>query len=79
MILCDVGVLLNAMIEGAAHHRVCRREFEAVRSRPGELALSERILAAVVRIGRNPKAFRAWTALAPAVLAAIDRTMTREL
>ena len=58
MILCDVGVLLNAMVEGAAHHKVCRRELERARKVPGELALSELVLAAVVRIGTNPKVFQ---------------------
>ena len=58
MILCDVGVLLNAMIANAAHHDVCRRELDRARSVPGELAVSELVLAAVVRIGTNPKVFR---------------------
>lgn len=58
MILCDVGVLLNAMVEKAAHHGVCRRELDRLRSTPDEMALSELLLAAVVRIGTNPKVFR---------------------
>lgn len=58
MILCDVGVLLSAVIERAPHHVVCRRELERLRSSPGEMAISELVLAAVVRIGSNPKVFR---------------------
>ena len=57
MILCDVGVLLHAMVEKSAHHKVCRRELERLRSNPKEMALSELILAAVVRIGTNPRLF----------------------
>lgn len=58
MILCDVGVLLNAMMRRASHHVVCRRELERLLSAPETLALSEIILAAVVRIGTNPRAFQ---------------------
>jgi hypothetical protein len=58
VILCDVGVLLHAMVEQAAHHRACRRELERLRSRPQELAMSELILAAVVHIGTNPRVFQ---------------------
>ncbi len=58
MILCDVGVLLNAMVEKATHHAVCRRELDRLRSTPEEMALSELILTAVVRIGTNPRVFR---------------------
>lgn len=57
MILCDVGVLLHAMVENTPHHDVCRRELERLRSRPREMAVSELILAAVVRIGSNPRVF----------------------
>lgn len=58
MILCDVGVLLHAMVERAAHHEVCRSELERLRRSPQEMALSELILAAVVRIGTNPRVFQ---------------------
>jgi hypothetical protein len=40
------------------HHAVCRGKLERLRSRPREMALSELILAAVVRIGSNPRVFR---------------------
>lgn len=58
MILCDVGVLLNAMVRQAEHHEVCRRELQRLRSTPEEMALSELILGAVVRIGTNAKVFQ---------------------
>jgi hypothetical protein len=58
VILCDVNVLLAAMVEHSPHHAVCRGELEQLRSRPREMAISELILAAVVRIGSNPRVFR---------------------
>jgi uncharacterized protein len=58
VILCDVSVLLGAMVERSPHHVVCRSELERLRSRPRDMALSELILAAVVRIGSNPRVFR---------------------
>lgn len=58
MILCDVGVLLNAMVAKSAHHLVCRRELERALASPENLALSELVLAAVVRIGTNPRFFQ---------------------
>jgi hypothetical protein len=58
MILCDVGVLLHAMVQRSAHHDVCRRELERLRSNPRDMALSELVLAAVVRIGTNPRIYQ---------------------
>lgn len=58
MILCDVGVLLSAMVERSPHHETCRRALEQLRETPAELAISELILAAVVRIGSNPRVFQ---------------------
>lgn len=58
MVLCDVGVLLHAMIAHAEHHALCRRELARLLATPGELALSELVLAAVVRIGTNPRVFQ---------------------
>lgn len=58
MILCDVGVLLSAMVERSPHHLVCKRELERVLATPEEMAQSELILAAVVRIGTNPRVFQ---------------------
>lgn len=58
MTLCDVNVLLYAMTERSAHHEICRRELERLRRNPREMVVSDLILAAVVRIGTNPKVFR---------------------
>jgi len=58
VILCDVSVLLGAMVERSPHDAVCRSELDRLRTRPREMALSELILAAVVRIGSNPRVFR---------------------
>jgi toxin-antitoxin system PIN domain toxin len=58
VILCEVGVLLGAMVAQSPHHSVCRGELERLRSRPRDMAVSELILAAVVRIGSNPRVFR---------------------
>lgn len=58
MTLRDVGVLLHAMVQSSRHHEVCRREVERLRSNPRDMAVSELVLAAVVRIGTNPKVFR---------------------
>ena len=58
MILCDVGVLLHAMIQRSSHHELCRQELERLRSNPHEMAVSELVLAAVVRIGSNPRVFQ---------------------
>ena len=58
MILCDVGVLLHAMIRNTAHHSLCRRELDRLRSNPEDMAVSELVLAAVVRIGTNPRLFK---------------------
>jgi hypothetical protein len=58
VILTDVNVLLYALVEHSEHHEVCRRELERARRLPRNLAISELILAAVVRIATNPRVFR---------------------
>lgn len=58
MILCDVGVLLSTMVEKAEHHRPCKAWVEELRRSGNRFAVSELILAAVVRIGSHPKVFR---------------------
>ena len=58
MILCDVNVLLYALVERSEHHEICRRELERLRRDAREMAVSDLILAAVVRIATNPKLFR---------------------
>lgn len=58
MILCDVGVLLHAMIRNTSHHELCRRELDRLRSNPQDMAVSELVLATVLRIGTNPRLFQ---------------------
>ncbi len=57
MILCDVNVLLHVLVEASPHHEVCSREVERLRRTPERMALSELVLAAVLRIATNPKVF----------------------
>lgn len=58
MILCDVGVLLSAMVERSPHHAVCKRRVEALRAGGDRFAVSHLVLAAVVRISTHAAAFR---------------------
>lgn len=58
MILCDVNVLLAGMVAAAPMHERCRAQLEKLRRSAGPLAVSELVLAAVVRIGTNPRVFR---------------------
>lgn len=58
MILCDVNVLLSAMVPALPHHETCRDALEVLRRTPGEMAVSDVVLAAVVRIGTNPRLFQ---------------------
>ena len=58
MILCDVGVLLSAMMAHSPHHEVCRKPLDTLRAGGAPHAVSELILAAVVRIATNPKVWR---------------------
>ncbi len=64
MILCDVNVLLYAMVEATPHHERCLAEVESLRRGTEAIGVSELVLAAVVRIATNPKVFR--PAAAPA-------------
>ncbi|MBI4858916.1 MAG: PIN domain-containing protein [Candidatus Riflebacteria bacterium] len=57
MILCDVNVLLHAMIAHSPHHHLCRSEIERARRCPDDFAVSDIVLAAVVRIGTNPRVY----------------------
>ena len=58
MILCDVNVLLHAMVELSPRHSLCRRELEGLISGAQEMAISELVLAAVVRIATNPRIYQ---------------------
>jgi uncharacterized protein len=58
VILCDVNVLLYAMVASSAHHELCRKELSTLRRSKEGIAISELVNAAVVRIATNPKIFR---------------------
>lgn len=58
MILCDVNVYLFGYFEQSAHHEVCHEQLLQLLSSSEPFAVSELILAAVVRIGSNPKLFK---------------------
>jgi hypothetical protein len=58
VILCDVNVILHALMEQSAHHAVCKRELERARQRPREMAVSDLVLSAVLRIATNPRIFQ---------------------
>lgn len=58
MILCDVNVILYALMERSAHHALCKRELERLRRTPREMAVSDLVLSAVLRIATNPRVFR---------------------
>src|SRR5437762_10009043 len=57
MILCDVSVLLSAGMSESPHHEVCLARLEEVLEADG-FAVSELILAAVVRIATNPRVWK---------------------
>ena len=58
MILFDVSVLLPACMPRAPSHARCRALVEEVASADGPFAVSDLVLAAVVRIATNPKVFK---------------------
>ncbi|MBN1653066.1 MAG: type II toxin-antitoxin system VapC family toxin [Deltaproteobacteria bacterium] len=58
MILCDVNVLLYALIEQSEHHKRCLRLLEDLRRGGQRFGVSELVLAAVIRIATNPKVFK---------------------
>ncbi|MBI2898484.1 MAG: PIN domain-containing protein [Deltaproteobacteria bacterium] len=58
MILCDVSVLLPACMPAAPSHARCRALVEEVANAEEPFAVSQIVLAAVVRIATNPKVFR---------------------
>jgi len=57
MVLCDVNVLLYACTPQSEHHALCREALVDLGSGDEPFAISELILAAVVRIATNPRAF----------------------
>ena len=58
MVLCDVNILLYAMIERSENHEHYKRMVESLQRSGDRFAVSELILAAVYRIATNPKVFR---------------------
>ena len=57
MVLCDVSVILSAGMSESPHHAVCLERLEEVLD--GErFAVSELVLAAVVRIATNPRVWK---------------------
>lgn len=58
MILCDVGVLLNAYFAGATHHRPCREALERLMQSGDRFAIVDQVLASVVRIATHPRVFK---------------------
>ena len=57
MILWDVNLLLYAAIPSTEHHHRCRTLLQGIVDDEEHFAVSELILAAVVRIGTNPRVF----------------------
>jgi toxin-antitoxin system PIN domain toxin len=58
MILCDVNVYLFGYFEQSKHHDVCYTRLSQLLTKDEPFAVSELVLAAVVRIGSNPKLFK---------------------
>lgn len=58
MILCDVNVLLYAMVAATPHHELCRKELAALRRRGEAIAISDLVNAAVIRIATNARVFK---------------------
>jgi toxin-antitoxin system PIN domain toxin len=57
MITCDVNIFLHAMVAHSSHHALCKRELERARNSQEGFAISELVLAAVLRIGTNPRLY----------------------
>ena len=57
MILCDVNVFLFGYFAHTEHHAPCHGLLTTLLAADDRFAVSELILAAVVRIGSNPKLF----------------------
>ena len=58
MILCDVGVLVSAGMRESPHHSPCRSAIVEMMAAGQPFAVSEIVLAAVVRISTNPKIWK---------------------
>ncbi len=58
MVLCDVGVLLQACTPESSQHKLCNRAVTELAAQEEPFAVSELILAAVVRLATNPRIFK---------------------
>jgi hypothetical protein len=58
LILCDVSVLVSAGMPESPHHAACRAAVKRATAGQDPLAVSDLILAAVVRIATNPRIWR---------------------
>jgi len=58
MVLCDVGVLVSAGMAGSPHHVPCRRALQTLLKTGDLFAVSELVLAAVVRISTNARIWK---------------------
>jgi toxin-antitoxin system PIN domain toxin len=66
MILPDVNVLIFSFRKDTAQHSVCRSWIEGIVVGEAQFGMSPLVLAAVVRITTNPRAFRTPSATAEA-------------
>ena len=66
MILCDVNVVLSAGMPDSPHHRVCKERLEELLGGGAPFALSDLVLAAVVRIATNARVWKKPASLARA-------------
>jgi toxin-antitoxin system PIN domain toxin len=58
MVLCDVGVLVSAGMVDSPHHSRCRAALEGLTRGSDGFAVSQLVLAAVVRVSTNPRVWK---------------------
>ena len=58
MVLHDVSLVLSAGMPESPHHAVCRERLEGLLGSGDTFALSDLVLAAVVRIATNPRVWK---------------------
>jgi len=58
MVLCDVSVLLHALFAQSQEHARCKKELDRLVASGEDFGVSDQVLAAVLRVGTNPKVFR---------------------
>jgi uncharacterized protein len=57
MILCDVNVVLAAVVSTTAAHAVCREALVKAAEQRNSFGINRTVFAGVVRIGSNPRIF----------------------